>query len=448
MNLLQNFIHFIKKENLFKKNEPVLLTVSGGVDSIVMADLFHRAKFNFAIAHCNFQLRGNESDEDEKFVKAIAKKYRVEFFTIKFDTKKYAKNNKVSIQEAARNLRYDWFFRLLSERNFTCCATAHHLNDNMETFFINLLRGTGISGLAGIIPKTEDRIIRPLLFLTRKEIEHYAEEKKLKFRNDSSNLSDDYLRNKIRHHLVPVMEKLNASFEKTMARNLHNLQFAEYIYENSMIEEMVKHTHHTGGMPYFSRKELQRLNFPVDYLYEFLNPFHFNASQVQEIWDCNQSGKVFYSDSFRVVCDRDKIILALFRKTDDLIYPVKKGQKTFKHHSFSLRFKALPLTAKKPINLPADPAVSCLDLSLLRFPLTIRKWQAGDSFYPLGMKHRKKVSDFLVDNKFSLPEKEKVYVLLSGNDIVCIPGHRVDNRYKVSEDTKSVYCIDYLSNLE
>ena len=448
MELFQKFLAFVKYEKLFKKQEQVLLAVSGGMDSIVMTELFHKAKFNFAIAHCNFGLRGKESDADEQFVKALAKKYKVDFFSVRFETKMHAKEHGLSIQEAARDLRYEWFFNTMSKQKIDFCATAHHLNDSIETFFINLLRGTGISGLAGIIPITEDNLIRPLLFATRRDIENFVSETKLTYREDSSNHEDKYLRNRIRHHLMPLLEKMNPSYEKVMTRNLHNLQFAEYIYEKSMIEETINCTHHIGGMPYFSRRELRRLEFPVDYLYEFLNPFEFNAAQVQKVWDSKQSGKVFYTTNFRVVCDRDKIILQFHRKKDDGVYKIKTNQELFTHTNFKLHLSKTLLKSGKKFVIPANPEVSSLDLSLLKFPLKVRKWEAGDSFYPLGMKHRKKVSDFLVDNKFSLPEKDNVYVLLSENNLVCLLGLRIDNRYKVTAGTKKVYRIHYLSTLK
>ncbi len=448
MDLLKKFTGFIRKENLFHPKDSILLTVSGGVDSIVMAELFHLAGFSFAIAHCNFQLRRKESNRDEKFVKELAKKYNVRFHSKKFSVESFAKKNKLSVQEAARDLRYDWFQELSIAHQYDFVATAHHLDDSIETFFINLLRGTGISGLTGIHPITEDGIIRPLLWVSKKEIESFAKGHKLKFRKDRSNETDDYLRNKIRHHLVPVFEKLNPSFGKTMSGTLHNIFFADHVFNKSILREVVKQTHQVNNMPYFSRKELRHLDYPVDYLYEFLSPFNFNAAQIEEIWDCKQSGKVFYSGHFRVICDRDKIIFALLHKQDDAVHSIRQGQKSFKHKNFILSFKTILINSRKKFKLPSDVHIACLDTSLLRFPLKLRRWKAGDFFYPLGMKHRKKLSDFLVDNKFSLSEKEKVYVLLSGDDIVCIPGHRIDDRYKITAGSKKVFRIDYLSNLK
>ena len=445
--MLQPFLDYIEKNKLFPLKETVLLTVSGGIDSIVMTELFHRSKLNFAIAHCNFQLRGKDSDEDEKFVKGLAKKYKADFYSIRFDTKKFSKEKKLSLQEAARTLRYEWFSEIAKKNNYFCIATAHHLNDSIETFFINLLRGTGISGLTGIRAVNDDGIVRPLLFATRNQIEIFAKENNLPYREDHSNKSDDYLRNKIRHHLIPLLEKLNPSFEKTMANNLQNLIFTEHVFNSAIISNVIQFTHEENGSPYFSRKELKELEFPVDMLYEFLCPFNFNSSQVKEIWSCKQSGKVFYSGDFRVTCDRDKIFFGLHKKHDDETYLLKSGQKSIKGKNIRLKVKTISLKEKNFV-VPSEPAIACLDNSLLQFPMKVRKWKTGDWFHPLGMNHRKKVSDFLIDNKISLREKEKIYVLLTGDDIVSILGHRIDNRYKITAKTKKVLRIDYISTLK
>ena len=448
MDFLQKFAGFIRKEKLFRQKDNILLTISGGVDSIVMAELFHRAKLNFGIAHSNFQLRGKESDRDEAFIKALAKKYRVRFHSKKFETEIFAKKNKMSIQEAARDLRYNWFLELSVEYKYDLVATAHHLDDSIETFFINLLRGTGISGLTGIHPLTEDGIVRPLLFASKKAIKTFAKENKLKFREDRSNKSDIYLRNKIRQQVIPVFEKLNPSFGKTMSGTLHNIFFADHVFNKAIIKEVIDHTHQLNNMPYFSRKELALLDYPIDYLFEFLNPFNFNAAQVQEIWECTKSGKVFSSGGFRVLCDRDKIIFTLQPKMDDTVHSISKAQKSLDYKNFSLSFNTIPVKKNQKFRPPNDNKVACLDYSLLQFPLKLRKWKSGDFFYPLGMKHRQKVSDYLVDHKFSLTEKENVYVLLSGNDIICIPGHRIDDVYKITDGTKKVFRIDYISQLK
>jgi tRNA(Ile)-lysidine synthase len=447
-DLLKKFRDFISKEHLFQPKDKILLAVSGGIDSVVMAELFHRCKSDFSIVHCNFQLRGKESDADERFVKLLSKKYKVDFYSEKFSTKSIAKKNKLSIQEAARILRYDYFSGISQKKKIPFIATAHHLDDNIETFFINLLRGTGISGLAGIQPQTDDGIIRPLLFATRKEIEVFAKENKLTYREDSSNATDDYLRNKIRHHLLPVFKKLNSSFNKTTARTLHNIRFADHVFNMAIIDRAVQLSHEINGLPYFSRKELLAFEFSEDYLYEFLNPFHFNATQVKEIWECRQSGKVFYSDSFRVICDRDKIIIAINTTEEETVHSINSGQKIFDHKYFSLKLKNISLKEAGKFKPPSDSSVHCLDASLLNFPLVIRKWKTGDSFFPLGMNHHKKLSDFFTDNKFSVTEKEHAFVLLSGEDIVSILGHRIDNRYKITSQTKKVLRIDYLSHLK
>jgi tRNA(Ile)-lysidine synthase len=447
VDLLQQFKEHIQREKLIARSDKILLAVSGGVDSVAMAELFHQAKINFGIAHCNFSMRRRDSDLDEKFVRLLAKKYDAEFYSMRFDTKQHAKQHKLSLQEAARDLRYDWFATLMEEKKYSCVATAHHLNDNIETFFINLLRGTGIAGLAGIQQKTEDGIIRPLLFASKRDIIQFAKNNQLHYREDSSNKTDDYLRNKIRHHLVPVFQKLNASFEKIMQRNIHHLNFTNVVFMQAMLDETIRMTH-GNGLSFFSRKELGKLEMPADHLYEFLSPFGFNGTQVSDIWNCNTSGKAFYSGNFRVLCDRDKIIFVFHREKKNESVQILASMKSLKLEDFTLKISSINLSKQKTFSVAKDPAISLLDKDMLKFPLTLRKWKAGDTFQPLGMKNRKKISDFLVDNKISIPEKELVHVILSGVDIVCILGHRIDERFKITPQSRNVYRIDYLSKLK
>jgi tRNA(Ile)-lysidine synthase len=278
----KKFVEFLEKEDLLKEDSSVLLAVSGGIDSVVMVDLFHRAKVNFAIAHCNFQLRGKESDNDEKFVEQLAKKYSVTFFSTKFDTKKFGKTNKLSIQEAARKLRYEWFEEICKKHNIDSIATAHHLNDSIETFFINLVRGTGIEGLKGI-PIKNGRIIRPLIIFTRKKIEAYAKKKKLKFREDSSNKEDVYLRNKIRHQLIPLLNKLNPKFEAIMEQTMNNLGFPIEIFSKEVLKTFSRHFEEENKSLTASISQIKTLPHPAQYLYYMLKPMNFNAETSEEI---------------------------------------------------------------------------------------------------------------------------------------------------------------------
>ncbi len=292
--MLQEFIDFIKKEKLFNKKDSILLAISGGSDSVVMCDLFSKAGFKFAIAHCNFKLRGKESDDDEVFVKELAGKLKVSFHTTTFETEKHAKKESISIQMAARELRYNWFEKIRSENKFNYIALAHHQDDVIETFFINLLRGTGISGLHGILPKNAC-LVRPLLFSSKEQILQYCKENKLKFREDSSNSSVKYTRNKIRHRIVPLLCEINPSFKSTLINNIEHLKFVEKIYNDHLANTAQSIIKHNDNMLAFSINEIEKLNYKSDYLYEFLKPYNFNYATVNDIVHSlnNLSGKIF-----------------------------------------------------------------------------------------------------------------------------------------------------------
>ena len=440
--MLEQFLRFIKKNKLFDPKEKILLAVSGGMDSVVMADLFHRAKFKFAIAHCNFQLREKESDGDEKFVRALAKKYNVKFYVKRFNTEKESKTKKISIQMAARDLRYHWFESLVRTEGYSYVATAHHLSDSIETFFINLLRGTGIEGISGIDVKST-YIVRPLLFATREEIEKYSKEQKITYREDSSNQSDDYLRNRIRHHLIPAFKALNPKFENTMSGNLSHFSFAAKILRQQVADQTGKLLKKEKDFYSIALKELKRQEDAEQLLYELMRPFGFNYIQCIEMLSegsSTKSGKVFLTESFRGVRDRDNLLLNALHTTYTSEIQIPRAKKKTLNDSFEL--KTSFGERKKNTTIPAEQTVQWLDADLLKFPVTLRKWKAGDYFYPLGMKHHKKLSDFFIDRKVSLPVKENTYVLLSENEIVCILGHRIDDRYKVTDKTKKIYKVE------
>ena len=298
--MLQSFQSYIQKENLFLSSDKILLTVSGGIDSTLMCELFHKAKLNFGIAHCNFQLRAEESNGDEAFVGTLAEKYNVPFHTTTFTTSAYAKKNKLSIQFAARQLRYLWFEEIREHYKYNYIATAHHQDDSIETFFINLIRGTGISGLHGILPK-HGNIIRPLLFTTKNKIETYSKKHKLKYREDSSNASDKYVRNKIRHHIIPVLKELNNSLENTINKSIQHIREVELIYKNDIENKRLKIVKQENNSVSISIKKLKKLQPLSTYLYEFLKPYNFNADTVREIISAidGTSGKRFFSATHR-----------------------------------------------------------------------------------------------------------------------------------------------------
>jgi tRNA(Ile)-lysidine synthase len=439
--MIRKFEQFIQYENLFSEDDRILLAVSGGMDSVVMTDLFSKLKIPFAIAHCNFQLRGKESDGDEKFVLKLAQKHRVTFFSTKFSANEFSKKNKISIQEAARKLRYDWFEEIRSRHQYDYIATAHHANDSIETFFINLLRGTGIEGLKGIPVKNEN-IIRPLLFATQTEIKNYASKRKIKFRLDSSNEKDDYLRNKIRHQVIPSLQKLNPQFEKVMTGNMQRLNFSAQLFSKEIKKTFARLFEEENKTWKASISQLQALPEAEQFLFYFLQPMNFKKETVEEILQNHQSGKKFFSQTHRLIIDRDTIIIQERTPAKEDEAKIEVGQKTFSNEIINLGFSYLLLTSASKAKIPKQQNTHWLDASALRFPLQVRRWKAGDRFSPMGMKGKKKVSDYLIDKKISLFEKEKTFVLLSGNQIVCILGHRIDEHFKVTAETKKIFCIE------
>ncbi len=452
--MLNLFTTYIKKEKLFSKTDTILLTVSGGIDSVVMCELFKQAGYKFGIAHCNFQLRGDESEGDENFVEELAEKYGVKFHSVSFDTSTFAKKNKLSIQVAARKLRYEWFEEIRTQFDYSFIATAHHQDDSIETFFINLIRGTGIAGLHGILPK-QNNIIRPLLFTNKNQIEIFAKKNKLKHREDSSNASDKYLRNKIRHQLIPLLKELNPDISKTISEDIQRLSGTEKVYKKEIENKRSKIIKQDKNEILISIKELKKLNPIESYLFEFLYPFGFNSTMVDEIIESlnGQSGKQFFSATHRLIKDRDFLLIESRRKTQESrqqneeSHRIKKNQKNLTIDGLKLKFKII---AKTP-NLPTGQAGSKLqtpnsktniDFDKLQFPLEIRKWEKGDSFHPLGMNGKKKLSDFFIDKKISISEKENTWLLTSKNQIVWVIGLRLDDRFKVTDKTKKIYFVE------
>lgn len=436
--MLEQFKNYIVTQKLFQKKDSVILTVSGGVDSIVMADLFYNAGFNFAIAHCNFQLREDESNADEFFVKKVSEKYKVPFFINRFNTTEYAANNKISIQMAARELRYNWFDKLLKEHNYNYIATAHHQNDQIETFFINLLRGTGIAGLHGILPK-QGNIIRPLLFATRDLIEKYAKDNNIIFREDSSNSSLKYQRNYIRHNILPHFKNISPDFEKIMFENIDKIYQAEQVM-NQYIEikknELIQ-TEKNGIFININKlKELYPLKI---FMYHILNQYGFNNETIDNIIPildtASGSGKQFFSSTHRLVKDREQLIITEVSQNNDNIDELLVYEDTTKIET-PIKLDIRITKENEILKINTDKNWAYLDFDKLKFPLILRKWKKGDFFIPFGMKGKKKVSDFFVDQKLSLIEKEQTWLLCSGEDIVWVVGYRIDDRYKLTNKSR------------
>lgn len=435
-----SFLNYLKKEKLFSVSDKILLAVSGGIDSIVLCDLFDKAGLKFGIAHCNFKLRGKESDKDEKFVESLATKYNVTFHSITFKTDAFAKKNKLSIQVAARELRYNWFEEVKQEFKYKYIATAHHLDDSIETFFINFTRGTGISGLHGILPKQGD-IIRPMLFATKADVETYAKKHKLKHREDSSNVSDKYTRNKIRHHIIPLLKELNPAFEKSASTTIQHLIDVETVYKTEIENKRSSIVKTENGITKITIASLQKLTPLHTYLYEFLKPFNFNTSNVEEIIVAlnGESGKQFFSETHRLIKDRNTLLVQPLTIQPEEVqsFKINKEQSELVSDSLKLEFKIFALEKYQPVN---SDSVASLDFDKLHFPLELRKWQHGDVFYPLGMKgKKKKLSDFFIDKKLSLYQKENCRLLTSEGKIAWIIGLRIDDRFKVSPKTSKIY---------
>ena len=437
--LLTEFNNFLIEKDLLKQGQNVLVAVSGGLDSIVLCRLLRESKIDFAIAHCNFKLRAKESDGDEEFVKKIAAAYNVPFYSIQFKTKSYAKENKLSIQEAARELRYRWFEKIRAENEIDKIAVAHHLNDSIETFFINTIRGTGLSGMKGI-SALNGHIIRPLLFATREELEHFARKKKLKWREDSSNAGDDYLRNRIRHTVIPELKTKNQEFEKSMQRSLDFFDFANHIQKTFIEDWKKKNTSVTpDGSVTIRLKPVMDFQFSAALLSAVLHSYGITNLEPGKILNASP-GKIFQSQSARILYDRNSLVLQPKKSepTQEFLISHTPDQLEIGDHKFSFE----TISSNRLTAIPREENIQAVDAGKISYPLQVRKWQAGDSFYPLGMTKRKKISDFLIDKKVNRFEKEMTYVLLSGKDIVCILGHRIDDRFKITEETVSVLYVE------
>ncbi|MCW5907726.1 MAG: tRNA lysidine(34) synthetase TilS [Chitinophagales bacterium] len=436
--LLQRFTEYNAANRMPSAKKRTLLTVSGGLDSVVMLDLFSKAAFPFAIAHCNFQLRGDEADADEAFVKDLGDKYQVPVFVKRFDTKAYAEEFKLSIQLAARELRYKWFEELRQQHKFKLVATAHHLNDNIETILYNFTKGTGLRGLRGI-PARQGNVVRPLLFASREEIEKYADENKLAYREDSSNAEDKYTRNKIRHHIVPLLKEINPSLEKTIGEKIELLSEIEALYESRQRKVSRQLFLPKGSDIYIPLLKLKKMPHASSILYEYLKDFGFTSSQVDDMLSVidEPAGKQFITDRARVIKDRRFFILTQLPEQDVTVKLIEKGDSevSFNNFQFSIATVQLPVVIEHP-----SPQTEFVDSSKLEFPLLLRQWKAGDYFYPVGMgMKKKKVKKFLTDLKLPLHEKEKVLVLESNQKIVWVVGYRLDERFKIIPQTKQAH---------
>lgn len=435
---MQNrFVDFIRRNNLVSERDKILLGVSGGIDSMVMLTLFHKAGFDISVAHCNFSLRGDESDGDEQLVIHECEVNGFKLHTIRFETESYADENKLSIQVAARNLRYEWFNSICKEFGYTKIAIAHNRDDVAETVIINLTRGTGLKGLTGIKAK-QGVIIRPLVFASRDEIIRFAAQNSVPFRNDSSNASVKYARNRIRHNVLPELEKLNPSAKASIASTANHVQEAWALVENYLNGLKGRLIREEDGRLFISIQGLKDEPHCKLFLLEVLAPFGFTPDAIEQVYESvnSQPGKVFYSSTHQLLRDRESFILSEIKIAGHSTIRVDRDCASV---DFPVKLGFIIVDNSESFKVPRDSSVAVLDFDKLTFPLTLRPWQAGDRFIPFGMDGFKKVSDFLIDQKVSLLDKENVYVLESGNDIVWVVGCRIDDRYKILPQTKKVW---------
>lgn len=420
----------------FLAEKKLFLAVSGGLDSMVLLHLLQRLPYEIAVLHCNFQLRGLESFGDQNFIQDYCDQNKIPVFVTQFDTEAFAKDYKLSTQVAARELRYSWFYELLEEKNFDYIATAHHADDNLETFIINLTRGTGLDGLTGI-PEENDKIIRPLLPFSREEILKYAEENKIEWREDSSNASNKYLRNKIRHDLVPILKEINPNFLNAFQKTQSYLQESKEMVEDASIMIYQQVAKEMGDDIHFDLNQLKKLPNYKSYLYQWLNEFGFSAWN--DIYDLveGQSGKQVLSEEFRLLKNRETLILSPILET------AEKEEFQIEANDTEVNFPLnLRLCQVDDITIDSNRAIF-VDAEKIRFPLILRKWNEGDVFQPFGMHGKsKKVSKLFKDEKLSLIDKEKTWILSSDNQIVWVVGIRQDERFKIKNTTNKILKIE------
>jgi tRNA(Ile)-lysidine synthase len=439
--LIGRFRKYIAAKSLFTDDDKLLLAVSGGVDSMVLLHLFSRLDYRYGVAHCNFHLRDLEGDEDALSVEEAARSLGAEHFNIDFDTRAEADATGESIEMAARRLRYGWFQQLCEEHGYTKIVIAHHSDDSIETFFINLIRGTGLRGLTGI-HATRGNIVRPLLFATRREILDYAHQNKVGFRQDSSNLSTKYLRNKIRLGVIPRIREISPQFGPTMTGNVERLSSALLFIDRQMDRIRTEITHTLGTSTVIPVDAIDPL-LPRGYvIFELLRPYGFSSEAVADLLhglEAGRSGIRFFSHTHVVYLDRRNLIVQEIRRGGAYRLSVEPDTTNLYGLGGMLTFETLEIEDVGPLQQP--PEVALLDAGKIRYPLTVRIWEEGDTFIPFGMTGHKKVSDYLIDEKVALPDKEQQLVVESDGTIVWLVGRRIDDRYKVTETTTHVLRI-------
>ncbi len=439
--------NFIDLNSLFTRKDKILLAISGGLDSVVLLHYLAGNAYNVVAAHCNFKLRGSESDKDELFVSQFAEKLGVKLHTKTFNTLEYAEKNKLSIQIAARQLRYNWFDELIETYKYDKLAVAHHLDDNIETLFINLLRGSGLAGIKGM-PFRNGKIVRPLMCVYRDEISEYSKLHKLEFREDSSNKSKKYLRNKIRLELIPALKNIVSSSNQTIANSMNYLADDNNIFSQLIEEKRNEISHFEGESIYIPHAKLINLKPLNSWVYRILKPYGFSRYVCDEICEGfgeKQSGKIYFSDTHRLVNDRSQFIIEKINsKEKQEEFEIFSEQKII-NEPINLKFEVLK--NKIDFEFKRNNKIAYFDFNKLKFPLKLRRWRVGDKFKPFGLKGNKLLSDIFIDQKLSIPEKEKVWLLCSNDKILWIVGLRASDNFRVTKSSKNILKVNLIQKV-
>jgi len=436
---------YILKHQLLTLTRPIIVGVSGGSDSVVMLHILISLGYNCVIAHCNFHLRMDESDRDELFVRNLSKKLNIPLYKIDFETDKYADEHKISIEMAARDLRYAWFYELLEKLDAQAIVVAHHADDSIETMLINLVRGTGLRGLTGI-PCRNGKVVRPLLCSTRLEIQDYLILHDLEHVEDSSNATVDYQRNKFRNSVLPLLEEINPSVRQTLYDSLERFEGSLAIYEQAMEKIEKEIVTKESGIVRINIDLLKKQVHLPTVMYEILHRYGFGASTILQITKHldGESGKLFFSDTHRLLKDREELMISEIEAKGEEVFWISDSDREI-HEPISLKLNNI--TIDSDFRFSKNKNLIHLDASKLKFPLLLRRWHEGDSFFPFGMQQRKKISDFFIDTKLSRLGKEQSWLLVSGKDIVWIVGQRMDNRYRITKETKDVLELNLIDEM-
>ena len=438
--MLQKFKQHLHQNFPFLEDSKLLIAISGGIDSVVLAHLCSQLNLNFSLCHCNFNLRGQESDDDEAFVTSLAKTLKTPVYTTSFETEKYATKNKVSIQVAARDLRYTWFYKLLDANEYNYVLTAHNTNDNLETFIINLTRGSGLEGFTGI-PSVNQKSVRPLLAFSRDDITLFAIKNSIVWREDRSNASIKYVRNKVRHKVIPILKELNPHVLESFQNTIEYLNESQSIINDAVKNITTKVISYENDVLKISCEEIEKLSNKKAYLYQLLQGYGFTAwNDIVDLISA-QPGKQVFSNTHRLLKDRNFLILTTINESQSIKGPILIDQKV------SEITNPIKLTIQNTDDYTSkNKEQIIIDKDLVNYPLSLKKWHHGDAMYPTGMKGSKKISQLFKDNKLSLLDKEKIWLLTDAkNHIIWVIGLRQDRRYLANKTSKNRLKISYLS---